>query len=505
MATETASAAPPRAGRRVWWALGLIALLLVAIFAVRVLPHLGAGTFNSRDEYLTLDRTVSLLRTGDWTTIHTNHEPSFRKPPLQYWLGAALLSTGMDRELALRLVALAGGLGMLAMTGLLAARMARDLVPARDPRLVAGCAVLLLAGSRSLWRYSTEAMLDTGTGFWLAATAVAFLAALDRPRRMWLVVACVGFGALQKAPVAAMLVVCGLLALAAGRRARRLRGAADVALLRPGARRAFSLALICLVPAALVWPLMQVALHGIEAFRLLVMDEMVSRFAPEVETAAHGVEWPEWVARDSALLWLPGLLATLALPVWMRTTGARMVWLWTVAFFAAMTFAGGATYPRYLLSVSPFVAVALALTIFRLAARDGRALALAAVAGLAAPGIVSARVGETSPRRVEAEAALRALAASAAPEDRLVACQTSGRAQELMVVGAIGFFASAGQPVGIFRDPADLAAYVEATPPGTVLRGICLSRDMGQIRALRPDLTETARGDYVIWSAPARG
>ena len=82
------------------------AAVLLALFAAWYAPTLGTGFITHTDEFATLDRSSSMLTTGDWATVHSRNLPSFKKPPLQYWMGAALMNAGMDLPAALRLPSL---------------------------------------------------------------------------------------------------------------------------------------------------------------------------------------------------------------------------------------------------------------------------------------------------------------------------------------------------------------------------------------------------------------
>jgi hypothetical protein len=53
------------------------ALLIAAAWALH-LPLLTVGGISSYDEFNTLDRTLSFGRMGDWFTVFSGNEPSFR-------------------------------------------------------------------------------------------------------------------------------------------------------------------------------------------------------------------------------------------------------------------------------------------------------------------------------------------------------------------------------------------------------------------------------------------
>ena len=89
LASATATARSP---------LGALAttLLLVLVPAVYFANDLGGGHPQHTDVFYTLLRSLNLLETGDWLSLHYNFAPDFKKPPLQYMHTAI-----NDREVAL--------------------------------------------------------------------------------------------------------------------------------------------------------------------------------------------------------------------------------------------------------------------------------------------------------------------------------------------------------------------------------------------------------------------
>ena len=154
----------------------LVTALLIAAVLFIYLPLLPVGGFRFFDEFHTLDRTTAFARHGDWFTVYSLQEPSFKKPPLQYWMSAGLLETGAGELTALRLPSFLFTLGSLVATALLAAAV----MPATLWAMPAS--VLLLACSTMFWAYGLSAMLASGATFFatlaLAAAPTAPAAAL---------------------------------------------------------------------------------------------------------------------------------------------------------------------------------------------------------------------------------------------------------------------------------------------------------------------------------------
>lgn len=188
--------------------LAVTALLILAL-GVWYASMLGTGSVHHRDEFLTLDRSASFLRLGDWLTVYANNAPTFKKPPLQYWAIAGLMAQGIDLEVALRLPSFLFGLGLLVVT----AWLAHIAMP--ENRWAMPASVLLLACSERFWEICLSALLDTGATFFATLALAATLAAIRRPQLWWLVAAACGMGALQKAPTPLLFSAVPLAVLAA--------------------------------------------------------------------------------------------------------------------------------------------------------------------------------------------------------------------------------------------------------------------------------------------------
>ena len=162
---------------------------------------LGVGTIHQYDEYHTLDRSNAFLITNDWFTVYEQNTPTFRKPPLQYWLTAVALKNSQDLEFALRLVSYLFGIGLLISTGILA-----YLINPSNP-YVAPSAIIIMSSSTMFWVLtSLSAMLETGAAFFSTISVIGTILAIRQPKWWYFVAAAVGFGALQKAPIALLMV-----------------------------------------------------------------------------------------------------------------------------------------------------------------------------------------------------------------------------------------------------------------------------------------------------------
>jgi len=245
--------------------LAIVATILIVVFWLVHLAALPVGGISGYDEFYTLDRSISFSRMGDWFTVFSGNEPNFRKPPLQYWMSAALLEVGVVEVVALRLPSMLFALGTLVCT----AYLARVLAP-QTPWAMP-LSVLLLSSSGQFWVYANSAMLDIGAAFFTTCALVGAIVALERPRAWYLVAVVLGFGALQKAPAALPYIAAALFGLWL---AQRWTGFSVRTVMRD---TRFRRAVLIALPLILSWPLLQAARYGSDALKQSHEREMFSR------------------------------------------------------------------------------------------------------------------------------------------------------------------------------------------------------------------------------------
>lgn len=125
-------------------------LLLVALLAVQVLPTLGSRDLWAFDEVRHAAVLRGVLQDGDWLSLRLNGEPYPDKPPLYFWIVAAVASllgeVGLD---AFVLVSGAGGFALALVTAQVARACGEggSPTPAARPPLDFGglCALALIA------------------------------------------------------------------------------------------------------------------------------------------------------------------------------------------------------------------------------------------------------------------------------------------------------------------------------------------------------------------------
>src|ERR1700719_1534115 len=84
----------------------LIAPLLILCVAGWLALEIPRGLLTNTDELFTAERSREMLLLGPWQ-VHLNFQPSYSKPPLQYWLTVQTLSIAkahnfLSREVAVR-------------------------------------------------------------------------------------------------------------------------------------------------------------------------------------------------------------------------------------------------------------------------------------------------------------------------------------------------------------------------------------------------------------------
>ena len=421
----------------------LAAAALLGLFALWYAPLLGTGFITHTDEFATLDRSSSMLTTGDWATVHSRNLPSFKKPPLQYWMSAALMEAGVGLPTALRLPSL-----IFALAGLWAAGfLARTLLPAAPWAMPA--AILLCAGSLDYWSAGTSALLDSGSVFFATLALAATVRALARPGWWYVVAAAVVLGAIQKAPIGLFLVLGYLVVLALTRTAHGF----DVRAIRrsPTFRRAVWIVVI----GTLAWPILQILRHSTVTVVEDLLGQTVGRFVP----AGFDDDLTDFTGLSGMILGEEPLLRLLGIAalVWLPWRLRRMDLLPLPALFGLyvllMYLAVGNVSGRYTVVFLPLLAAALAAVILSLPAPAiARAAGVLAVSALSLGPFKSAadlRL-EAPPEQAAAIAALEDVGAALRPDETLVICNWRPR---VFPPGMVTYFAVRRPPVRNARTP----------------------------------------------------
>lgn len=452
----------------------VIAGLFVAAFAFHMWGLLPAGNLLVHDEYLTLDRSNGFLAQNDWWSTYTYGVASFEKPPLQYWFSAHLLASGLDIEFATRAFSYVSAVLALVATGALA----RVLAP--QFRFAVPSAVILLSASPLFLETATTALLDTGSILLFTTAITFFILALRNPLWWYATAIAIGLGSMQKAPIALAFAVLMIVLLALV--GKRYGIHAKEMLTNKHFSRAAGLAVVL----SFWWFALQMYRHGLDPLHTFSAQNL-ERFVP------GDLKVNMWAAplRDAPLIWVPGLIAALALPAVFRKAETLIPAAIVLCFIIFMTLAGGKTYSRYSLIIYPFIAVALAIVMAKLS-RD-TIIAPAVAILLAVTGgqfFLQAKANDTPLPYLEVLSLFRS---ELAPGDKIILCTWQ---KPRIPTGAMSFYGSDGRPVLRLASAAEMAGLTDGP-----YRGICTRGEYLELKAADDRVTVRHEiGDQVYWT-----
>jgi len=168
---------------------------LVCILALSWLSfEIPKGTLVATDELKTAERSREMLSNGPWL-VFFNFEPSFEKPPLQYWLTSLTLPRFENPSLAVRIWPLI----YAALTAAVLACLVFAIKP--DWPWLIPLSVAVLFSCPLFATQATRGLLDIGLAFF--TTTVILFSELARKRPVWWLAVAVGcwLGSLQKIPL----------------------------------------------------------------------------------------------------------------------------------------------------------------------------------------------------------------------------------------------------------------------------------------------------------------
>jgi 4-amino-4-deoxy-L-arabinose transferase-like glycosyltransferase len=467
---------------------GAVALFLLAAFHAFLLP---VGSLHHGDEFLTLDRSNSFLLRDDWLTVFSNNQPTFKKPPLQYWMTAGLLQAGVGLESAVRLPSFLFGLGILVNTALLA----RLILPVN--RWAAPVAIILMSSSTRFWESSLSGLLDNGATFFATLAMIAAFRALERPRWWYVVAVTCGLGALQKAPLAVAFAAAPII----GQLLAPTRGAVLRASL---CSRHFVLAVVLTTALILAWPLLQWLRHGGAAVHEAFVQQFLERFSPAGEESG-GPRRSVYtlLLNGEPFLRIPGIAAMILLP-WL--TGRRDLWILPIilgVYAIVVAMASGFVSPRYSLYFLPQIMACFAAVIVIVFPRPlHRAIAIALISAASLGPFKTVRMLDLDNEGIERFVPImRSVGNAVRPGEALIICGRDAGAERLYS-GALSYYATGGQPYFRLRKVEALLAHVTEGALSPPFRGLCSQR---QFEALSTVLSEihavkTDQG-FVHWTA----
>lgn len=450
--------------------------LLLAGVAVLLLPGLGSLPITRAEIYF-LDAARHMAESGDWLVPRYQGEPFFDKPALAYWAMAAAFRLLGAEPFAARLVSVLAALGVVAAT----VSLGRRLFDSRTAIAAGAC----LSTTLAFLSFGRIAMSDMLLSFFttLGVTLGARAWDEDPPRfTVPALGACLGLGFLAKGPIALVVVVAALLALAiAHRRGPTVSGGTVAA------------AVLAFAVTGLGWFAALLARLGPGALEHFFLRENLSRFAD----STYALGQPPWFYVTAYLG--GGLPWSLFLPLALWRARAetdprarasvRALLLWAVLVLLPLTLSRG-KIDYYLLPLYPAASLIVgrhlaAVPWRRLDRSWASVVLLLAATALALAALRPPRVPEPWLPGPGAQGLLLVVLAAGAAATALAARRPSAGVTAMALAGVVA-------AVSFVLSAFFLPAFARAQP------GPLLVAAVTRERALRPDLA------VAVCSDPAR-
>jgi 4-amino-4-deoxy-L-arabinose transferase-like glycosyltransferase len=435
------------------------------------------GVLTNTDELFTAERSREMLLLGR-STVHFNFEPSFSKPPLQYWLTSFTLPRLRNSAVAVRIWPLLFG----ALTAIALARLIFSIEPNRPWLVPIGVAIFVT--SPLFLTEACRALLDSGLMFFTTMSILFAHQTRTRPV-WWLGVAIAAWlGTLQKIPL--IFLIWAIIVII------RISSPAQRAALRNfwlPASFVLALVLIC------VWPALQFFKFHPAIGAIIGSSELTARI--------HNVSDRPYleIPFRMNLAWIGfGTVALLAPVVLLfRKTKNQAISEMSMLCLAVVVFAiiFNLRSVRYLTPIIPCLCALSAFLLQNLfePSRRIRLVAMGAVVLLAVD-VVEVKIKIDSRRKDAAN-------------ERFIAEQL-GTLQQLgmkaKMVGPIGpdglLWESFYLFYGDLRSPISVSSIdeVRSNPTHGPVAAVSLSRDLPAIRKQVPNLSVVAeRGDFTLW------
>lgn len=378
-------------------------------------------------------------------------------------MGAALLASGMDEHLAMKVPSWMFSVLCLYATAALTRQIAPHL------RWASPAAIILFASSIEFWPYAMSGMLEAGSTAFICLALLNAYRGLDQPLAWWWSAVFIGLGALQKSPAALFAVIVFTLGAAL---AGRLNGAT-----LPGLRsRHLTGAVFLALLLTLAWPALQLKRHGYEAIQISIQQEMINRFMVGDETGQRTMgRVLSIIFRDEPFLRLGAIAGLIFLP---RILKEPRIFGFTtlIAGYVLMVFiAGGSIYPRYTVNFLPVFCAVLAVWIFQAHWLLWRKWIVTGLLSILMMGPLTLASEEDT----SAPAVLAMVGAELKPEELLLVCAWS---KPILSPGAVSYYASNGRPFLYLHRPNDIEGHLSELVRKPV-RGLCSQTELSAIRA----------------------
>ena len=439
------------------------------------------GTLADTDELLTAERSREMLLLGR-SEVHFNFQPSFEKPPLQYWLTSVTLPRFKNRTLAVRIWPLIyGALTLIALAWL------AFLIDSTRPWLVP-LSVALLASCPLFSAEMSRGLLDLGLTFF--TTLAILFAHLARKRPvLWLAVAMVSWlGCLQKIPL--ILLVWALILIV------RLSSTTE----RPSVRSGWViLSIIGALLAVSVWPAIQLVKYQMPLGSVF-HEEVVVWLGPQYLGTRPYLEIPRRLIVVSVCgLFL--LLAPFVVLVWrtQRFSGAvkeiSIVCLGLIGLAVVSNFRS----VRYIVPIIPALCLILAIVLHRLLEQK-RAIRIGTIAFLIVlltAGFVQTKIQIDSRRKDVAneKRVAEELGALQREGTRTVLIREVATGTDLLFDSFYLFHGNLRFPVAKYK-----TGEIRQSPPSPPLVGVCIARDLPVVQEVYPNVrVQFTRAQFILW------
>lgn len=496
-----ASFHPARRGR----ALAVAALVCILAFSWLSF-EIPKGTLVATDELKTAERSREMLSTGPWM-IFFNFEPSFEKPPLQYWLTALTLPRFENPSVAVRIWSVI----YAALTAILLAWLVIVIEPG-EPWLVP-LSVAVLLSCPLFATQATRGLLDIGLAFFTTATVLFSQVARKRPI-WWLgAAASCWLGSLQKIPLpfVVWLLILGLRATSRVERPKLKSGW-------------LGLSLLLAVIAMSAWWLLQLIKYHMP-FSSVFHEEVIVWLGPAGVGTRPYFEIPIRMIINGGLSGLLALIAPFVILFSRRATISptirelALVGLIGIAMLIVSNF----RHFRYVIPIVPVLCLLIAFVFYRLLerGRGGRVLSIAVLILLFVAGMVETKIeidhleGKDD-RNDRINTLIPALIVPKDMTDEKAIAEKVGALQRAGTKIVLVKSKKAGADLlwdSFYLFHGNLRSHVSkytvdeirADPPQPPLIGVCVVRDLPVLQQLYSNLrTELVRAQFVCWEVPAQ-
>jgi 4-amino-4-deoxy-L-arabinose transferase-like glycosyltransferase len=460
----------------------IVAGILITCLVVWLGFQVRTGLLTNTDELATAERSREMLLLGR-TVVHYNLQPSFTKPPLQYWLTSLTLPRFQNREFAVRMwPAIYGALTAIALAGLTFA------VDPKRPWLTP-LSVALFVSYPLFLAETVSGLLDAGLTFF-TISAILFAQLARRKPIWWFAVGAIcALGTLQKIPL--LFLVWLIIVLV------RASSPFDRASLRSGwLVTSFILALA----ASAVWPLLQSWKHGAPPMAAFSFNEMNILTGPSRLGARTYFEIPYRLS----IAWVCGSLALLApfVVLWRKKNSSPAISEIAILSLTVIALAIVCNFRsvRYVMPIVPCLCLLLAIVVHDLCAsrRVARSIAAIVVMILLGEGLFAAQMRINHRRRnaIDQQQVAEKLGELQEAGTKIVLIRADDG--PVLYESFYLFYGNLRAPVA-----ERTVETLRQNPPELPAIGACRAQDFAVVQETCPGaVIELQRGDFICWRAP---